>query len=68
MSRTTLYAVLNEKQAVETKLACRLGQALGNGARFWLALQMQYDIWHAEKEQAVKVAPLDWGKVTQAKC
>jgi addiction module HigA family antidote len=60
ISRTTLYAVLNEKQAIERKLACRLGQALGDGARFWLALQMQYDIWHAERDQATKVAPLHW--------
>jgi addiction module HigA family antidote len=57
ISRTTLYAVLKGQQDIGTTLACRLGRALGNGARFWLTLQMQYDIWKHEKD-ACDVEPL----------
>ena len=42
-------------------MARRLGQAFGNGARFWLALQMQYDLWHAEHSERggnIAVKPL----------
>jgi plasmid maintenance system antidote protein VapI len=41
-------------------MAQRLGQAFGNGARYWLALQMQYDLWEAQQASAIKVAPLNW--------
>ncbi|MGF1619263.1 MAG: HigA family addiction module antitoxin [Rhodomicrobiaceae bacterium] len=57
ISRTTLYSVLREKQDITTTLACRLGRALGNGARFWLTLQMQYDLWKHEND-ACDVEPL----------
>lgn len=57
ISRTTLYAILRGEQPVGVNLACRLGRALGNGARFWLTLQMQYDLWQ-HKEDASDVQPL----------
>jgi len=47
VSRAVL-SLVNEKRSVSLDMARRLGQAFGNGARFWLALQMQYDLWHAE--------------------
>jgi len=45
-----LHAILDEREGIDTEIALRLGNALGNGARFWLTLQMQYDIWIAERE------------------
>jgi len=60
ISRNTLYKLLNEEQPVTLDLALRLGKALGNGARFWLALQAQHDIWEAEAKNSVDVRPLDW--------
>jgi addiction module HigA family antidote len=48
VSRAALSELVNEKRWVSLDMARRLGQAFGNGARFWLALQMQYDLWHAE--------------------
>ncbi|HET8721881.1 MAG TPA: HigA family addiction module antitoxin [Nitrospira sp.] len=60
VSRNTLYKLLNEEQPVTLDFALRLGKALGNGAHFWLALQAQHDIWTAEHEGRVDVAPLDW--------
>jgi addiction module HigA family antidote len=60
VSRNTLYKLLNEEQPVTLDFALRLGKALGNGARFWLALQAQHDIWTAEHEGRVDVEPLIW--------
>ena len=61
ISRNTLYKLLNEEQPVTLDIALRLGRALGNGARFWLALQMQHDLWTAERESdGVNVEPLNW--------
>ena len=48
VSRVALSELVNAKRSVSLDIARRLGQAFGNGARFWLALQMQYDLWHAE--------------------
>ncbi len=59
-TRQTLSPLLNGHRAVSVEIAQRLGKAFGNGARFWLALQMQYEIWHAEHESPVDVAPLNW--------
>ena len=45
-----LRAILDGREGINTEIALRLGKALGNNARFWLTLQMQYDIWRAERE------------------
>jgi len=65
VSRVALSEVVNGKRAVSVGMAQRLGKAFGNGARFWLALQMQYDIWQAEQTSKIAVKPLKW-KVTHA--
>jgi addiction module HigA family antidote len=58
--KQTISSLLNEKSAVSTDMAIRLGQALKNGARFWLTLQIQYDIWESENKDNPKVEPIDW--------
>ena len=60
VSRQSLSYLLHEKRAVSVEMAQRLGQAFQNGARFWLALQMQRDIWEAEHKKNISVAPLNW--------
>jgi addiction module HigA family antidote len=65
VSRVALSELVNQRRAVSLEMAQRLGKAFGNGARFWLALQMQHDIWHAERNTDIVVAPLNW-KSTQA--
>lgn len=50
VTRATLSALLNGKRAVSLEMAQRLGQAFKNGTRFWVALQMQRDIWIAEQQ------------------
>ncbi|MCA3440448.1 MAG: HigA family addiction module antidote protein [Rhodobacter sp.] len=60
VSKQTIFGILAEKRAVSTDMAIRLGQAFRNGARFWLALQMQHDLWISERKGKPAVKPLDW--------
>jgi addiction module HigA family antidote len=60
VTRTTLSQLINEKRDVSLEMAQRLGQAFGNGARFWLALQMQHDLWKAERDTKIRVDRIRW--------
>ncbi len=60
VQRATLSALINERQSVSMAMALRLGKAFKNGARFWLALQMQHDLWDHERETKIEVQPLSW--------
>lgn len=60
VTRNTASKLINERTGVSTDMAIRLGQAFKNGARFWLALQMQYDIWQSARSKKIKVKPFDW--------
>lgn len=42
--------LLAERSAVSPEMALRLGRFCGNGAGFWLRMQMAYDLWHAERK------------------
>jgi addiction module HigA family antidote len=53
-----LEAILDERRAIKLNLAQRLGVALGTGARYWLALQMQHDVWMAERTAPIVLAPI----------
>ena len=59
VSRNAASRLINEKSAVSTEMAIRLGQAFRNGARFWMALQMQYDLWEAERRSHISILPLN---------
>ncbi|HEX7076364.1 MAG TPA: HigA family addiction module antitoxin [Hyphomicrobiaceae bacterium] len=60
VTRTSLSQLVNEKRDVSLEMAQRLGQAFGNGARFWLALQMQHDAWKAERNSKIRVQRIRW--------
>jgi antitoxin HigA-1 len=69
VSRVALSELVNEKRSVSMEMAQRLGKAFGNGTRFWLALQMQFDLWHAETDaqgfcEAVEVEDVRRGLAT----
>ena len=61
VTRTTASRLIHEKQDVSVEMAIRLGQAFKNGARFWLALQMQRDLWDEEHKGQICVKPIAWG-------
>ena len=61
VSRASLSELVNCKRDVSIEMAQRTRTSFKNGTRFWMALQMQRDIWQAERESAIQVDPIDWG-------
>lgn len=60
VSRPSLSELVNERRSVSTEMAVKLGIAFRNGARFWLALQMHYDLWEAGDSKSLSIEPLNW--------
>ncbi|MEX8549340.1 MAG: HigA family addiction module antitoxin [Mucilaginibacter sp.] len=50
MARANLSAVINGHLGISPELAVKLSEAFGNTAEFWLNLQKNYELWHAEKK------------------
>jgi addiction module HigA family antidote len=45
----TLSNIINEHQGISSEMAVRLSEAFGSKPDFWLKLQRDYELWHAEK-------------------
>lgn len=58
VSRASLSELVNGNRSVSLEMAQRLGQAFKNGTRFWMTLQMQRDIWLAERDSEIVVKPV----------
>jgi addiction module HigA family antidote len=58
VARVTLSRMINGRAAISTDMAIRLAQWLGGSAETWLRAQLQYDLWHAEKNSNIKIAPV----------
>ncbi len=64
ISRQHLHRVLAEEAAVSPDVALRLGRLFGTGAKLWVNMQRDYDLWHAEaalSETLAKIEPVDAG-------
>jgi addiction module HigA family antidote len=48
--------ILNGKRGISPDTALRLGRYFGNSARFWLNLQMAYELAVAEREIGPRIA------------
>src|SRR5262249_30059712 len=48
--------ILNHRRSISADTAVRLGRYFGNGARFWLDMQSQYDIALVEREHGKEIA------------
>jgi addiction module HigA family antidote len=57
VARITLSRMINGHSAISADMAIRLAQWLGGSAEIWLRLQLQYDLWHAEKNSKIKIKP-----------
>ena len=56
---STLSRLLNGATAISPVMALRLSKALGRSPESWLAMQSNYDLWHARREAKLgKVAKL----------
>ena len=49
VSRNTLSSILNGRAGISPEMAIRLSIAFNTTAESWLRLQMQHDLWHAER-------------------
>jgi len=49
MSRQSIHAILSGRRAISPEAALRIGAVVGNGARVWLAMQMEFDLWQTEQ-------------------
>jgi addiction module HigA family antidote len=65
LPRATLDGLLAERTRITPDLAKRLGVALGQGAHYWLALQLQFDLWQAAQTDLTTVRPVTWGRGTR---
>jgi len=54
VSPSTLNRLLNCESNISPEMALRLSKALGRSPESWLALQDQYDLWHARKNVNLK--------------
>lgn len=50
MARANLSNVINGHMGISPELAVKLSEAFGNSAQFWLNLQQNFELWHAERK------------------
>ena len=59
ISRKTLSALLNGRAGISPEMAVRLSIAFGTSSESWMNQQVQYDLWHAERNRKMlRVAKL----------
>lgn len=58
VSRQALSALLNGRAGVSAEMDLRLADALGTTPGFWLRLQIQRDLWEAQRnKRRIKIKP-----------
>lgn len=55
----TTALLLDEATGITGEIAAKLGAAFETGPRFWLALQMQYDLWASVETGTAGIKPLN---------
>ena len=51
VSRKALSSIVNGRAGISPEMAVRLSMAFDTSAESWLNQQLQYDLWHAEKNR-----------------
>jgi addiction module HigA family antidote len=57
VTRAHLSRILNGHAGVSAAMSLRLSAALGTSAEFWLKMQMQHDLWQAQRAKQPKIRP-----------
>ncbi len=57
VTRAHLSRILNGHAGVSAAMSLRLSAALGTSPEFWLKMQMQHDLWQAQKAKQPKIRP-----------
>lgn len=50
IARGNLSAILNQRAGISPEMAVKLSEAFGNTTQFWVNLQKNYEVWHAERK------------------
>ena len=64
VAASTLSRVLKGQSGISPEMALRLSKALGRSPESWLAMQDNYDLWHAKKK--VRLASVSKIKINAA--
>jgi addiction module HigA family antidote len=51
ITRAAMSRVLNSKAGISAEMDLSLSDALGTSPGFWMAMQVQYDIWQARQKR-----------------
>jgi len=49
MSRQTVHDILAGRRSITPEAALRIGAVVGNGARVWMNMQVECDLWRARQ-------------------
>ena len=60
IAESDLASFLDEQRPVTLELAQRLAAALGQNPRYWLGLQVQFDMFQAAHCAPANVTPVTW--------
>jgi antitoxin HigA-1 len=55
VTRAHLSRILNGRAGVSTPMSLRLSAAIGTSPEFWLKMQMQYELWQAQKAKRPRI-------------
>jgi antitoxin HigA-1 len=57
ITRAHLSRILNRHAGITAAMSLRLSAALGTSPEFWLRMQIQHDLWRAQRARQPKVRP-----------
>ncbi len=58
ITRVTLSRIVNGKAGISAEMAVRLAILLDTTPKFWLNMQLNYDLWKAMQKKHYQVIPL----------
>ena len=58
ITRVTLSRIINGKAGISAEMAVRLAILLDTTPKFWLNMQLNYDLWKAMQKKHYQVIPL----------
>ena len=60
VTRAALSRILNGRAGISPDMAVRLGKWLDHSPESWLRMQMDYDLWQAQRRPRPSIRPLKW--------
>jgi addiction module HigA family antidote len=60
VTRAALSRILNGRAGISPDMAVRLGKWLDHSPESWLRMQMDYDLWQAQRRPRPSIRRLKW--------